>query len=162
MKSVVSPKQKIGELEAKVEELSKKVEELSTRPAAPAAAHNRTTRAAAFARNPSSSGKRSGWFHSEAGSRCGRRPGGRRRAPAAGRRGWHQGRSWRRTSQDDGARGDGEFTDRPMAASDATAVGALTQGSWMRVRPAPGLAAGMAVELGANLQRLPGGGETGG
>ena len=38
MKSVVSPKQKIGELEAKVEELSKKVEELSTRPAAPAAA----------------------------------------------------------------------------------------------------------------------------
>src|SRR3972149_928400 len=38
IKSVVSPKQKIGELEAKVEELSKKVEELSTRPAAPAAA----------------------------------------------------------------------------------------------------------------------------
>ncbi len=37
MKSVVSPKQKIGELEAKVEELSKKIEELSTRPAAPAA-----------------------------------------------------------------------------------------------------------------------------
>lgn len=38
MKSVVTPQQKIGELEAKVEELSKKIEELSTRPAGPAVA----------------------------------------------------------------------------------------------------------------------------